>query len=161
MRIFRIARAVHAAEPLSGRGGLAASGRWHTRGRPIVYASATISLAVLEMLVHAGRRGLPADAVVVEFDVPEEVPVDRITPDQLPATWRSYPAPPELAALGDRWLAGRSAALLTVPSAVVPRESNLLINPDHPHAARVGVVSSEPFTFDPRLGGAATQGDRR
>lgn len=44
-----------------------------------------------------------------------------------------------------------SRKLLRVPSAVVPEESNVLIDPNHPRAGEVAVVSVRPFAFDPRL----------
>ncbi|AVT78400.1 hypothetical protein RPPS3_43380 [Rhodopseudomonas palustris] len=45
---------------LTGTGGLRASGRWHSRGRRIVYLADHPSSAVLEMLVHMDREFLPA-----------------------------------------------------------------------------------------------------
>lgn len=41
-----------AAEAFRGEGGLSGSGRWHRRGRPIVYTATHRSLAMLEILVH-------------------------------------------------------------------------------------------------------------
>jgi len=39
-----------------------------------------------------------------------------------------------------------------VPSAVEPDEENLLINPDHPAYAAIGLtVVRDPFLFDPRM----------
>ena len=42
-------------------------------------------------------------------------------------------------------------ALLFVPSAMVPEEWNLLINPRHADTARITVVFTARFSFDPRL----------
>ena len=58
MLLHRIALAEHsatAAEAFSGLGGLFGKGRWHTRGRLIVYAAEHISLAMAESLVHIQR----------------------------------------------------------------------------------------------------------
>jgi RES domain-containing protein len=41
--------------------------------------------------------------------------------------------------------------LLQVPSAIVPKEYNFLLNPLHPQFNAVKVVDMEPFTFDLRL----------
>ena len=54
-------RAARAA--LDGEGARIHGGRWNLPGSRVVYASATLSLAVLEMLVHAGRECLPVDLV--------------------------------------------------------------------------------------------------
>ena len=37
---------------IDGQGGLVASGRWHTKGRRVVYSAQSAALALLEMLVH-------------------------------------------------------------------------------------------------------------
>jgi RES domain-containing protein len=41
--------------------------------------------------------------------------------------------------------------VLAVPSAIIPREWNYLINPEHPDMKRIVVGKPEPFAFDPRL----------
>ncbi len=69
-----------------------------------------------------------------------------------PANWRALGSP-EAAAAGGRWLASRSAPLLRVPSALVPREANYLVNPAHPDAARLIVSDPEPLEWDTRLFG--------
>lgn len=54
-------------------------------------------------------------------------------------------------ALGDGWLAGASALVLRVPSAVVPEENNHLINPDHADFRLPKVSGPVRLTWDPRL----------
>jgi RES domain-containing protein len=41
--------------------------------------------------------------------------------------------------------------VLRVPSVIVPREWNFLINPAHPEFAKVAVGNGLPIEFDPRL----------
>ena len=77
--------------------------------------------------------------------------LERVDTDSLPPHWRTYPAPSFLQTLGAAWLERRDSAILRVPSAVVPQESNFLLNPDHRDAARVGVVTTGGFVLDPRL----------
>lgn len=151
MRVWRLCRARHAGEPLAGRGGLAVSGRWHPRGLPVVYTSSSLSLAVLETLVNAGRESLPDDLVQIEIEVPDSLAAETVDPSLLTPSWRSYPAPAELPSFGGAWLRERRTPLLRVPSAVVPEEWNLLINPAHPHASRIEAVTLRRFGFDPRL----------
>ena len=68
----------------------------------------------------------------------------------LPVYWRDNSWPADVQALGDAWLESERAAVLRVPSAVLPSESNYLVNPAHPDAERVAheVVEVDP---DPRL----------
>ena len=44
--------------------------------------------------------------------------------------------------------------MLSVPSAVIPRERDYILNPTHPDFARIRFASPEPFYFDDRLGRA-------
>jgi RES domain-containing protein len=54
-------------------------------------------------------------------------------------------------ALGDSWIVRGSAALLTVPSAIVPETFNVLLNPAHDDAMRITIVKSGEHAIDPRL----------
>jgi len=61
---------------------------------------------------------------------------------------KGHPAP---AALRDKWLESFGSALLQVPSAIVPDESNYLINPDHPDFSSVEIGAAVPFEIDLHL----------
>ena len=149
MLVWRICRKPYAA--LDGRGGLHASGRWHTRGRPVVYTSQSLALSALELLVHVDRDLLPSDLVRVEIEVPDELEVSQVLVEDLPGNWHSYPAPSELQELGDAWLVGNRTPVLRVPSAATREEFNFLLNPRHADAQRIEVVSQARFSFDSRL----------
>lgn len=151
MRVWRLCRQPFAATALEGVGGLYASGRWHRRGRPIVYAASSAALAALEVLVHVDPLDAPDDLRLLTIELPDDLGVERVDAADLPTHWTAVPAPDELAALGSDWLMSRRSAALSVPSAVIPIERNLLLNPRHPDIARVSVVDDAPFTFDPRL----------
>jgi RES domain-containing protein len=151
MRVWRIARPVRAAAPLSGIGGLHVSGRWHHRGHAIVYASATPSLAALEVLVHVDPALAPTNLRLFEIHVPDDLTIDTCDPISLTEDWQSHPAPSVLQDFGTKWLVQLSTAVLCVPSAVIAVERNYLLNPNHPDASRFRVISEQAFTFDPRL----------
>ena len=127
------------------------SGRWATKGRRVVYASGSLSLASLEFLVHVDRSLLPLDLVQLEIDVPDRIRVSDVDLRALPENWRVHPAPVALRAIGDAWLAEASTAVLRVPSAIISAESNMLLNPEHRDATRIKVVSERPFEYDARL----------
>ena len=127
MRVWRLCQAFRAKDSLSGEGGVHVSGRWHLRGTRIVYTSATLSLAALEMLVHANRAFAPQDLVAVEVEVPASPEIDRVPLSRLPGQWDADPAPAAIQELGSRWAASRRSAVLEVPSAVIPLESNYLL----------------------------------
>lgn len=149
---WRLTKAKYARTALSGLGSTLRAGRWHARGRPVVYAASSAALALLETLVHAERADLlRADYVAIPLRVPAGL-TQRPDPASLPADWQAWPHPASTRALGTAWFdAGRSAALV-VPSAVVPHEWNVLLNPLHPDFHRIEVGKPEPFPIDARLG---------
>jgi RES domain-containing protein len=148
MLAFRITRRPHTN--LEGTGGLYAAGRWHSRGRPVVYASASRALAILEALVHTDPEDLPDDLVLLTLEMPDDIAREEVTPDALPDGWRA-PFSAECRPVGDAWLSRLSAPLLVVPSVVAPGEHNILVNPAHPDAAAIRIRHQEAFLFDARL----------
>jgi RES domain-containing protein len=151
VQVWRILRRRYLRDALSGRGGLVVSGRWHSRGRLIVYTSESLALSALEVLVHSESDLAPPDLMSVAIDIPDDVPVSRMNSRRLPQRWRRHPAPGSLQRLGDRWLAAQRTAVMQVPSAVIPSEHNYLINPTHPASRRVRIISVSRFSFDARL----------
>jgi RES domain-containing protein len=116
-----------------------------------VYTSSTLPLAVLELLVHLDDDDLAKVYVGIPADIPDSVEITRIRTSDLPREWRNFPRPQALADLGSRWAAARKTGVLAVPSAIVPHDSNYLLNPLHPHFKRIHIGQPEPFSFDPRL----------
>lgn len=136
---------------LGGVGGLTRQGRWHHRGRPIVYLASSAASALLETLVHleaATPSELPRNYQLLEVALPDHASIlDAPMPPG--ADWRQNLT--QTRRIGDQWLAAGSSLLLRVPSAVVGRTVNLLFNPAHPHASACQVVSVAKFPFDGRL----------
>ena len=151
MIVWRLTRKAHAEQPLSGEGARRYGGRWNHGGVPIVYASQTLSLAVLEYLVNVPMRDLPTDLVSVQIDIPDDLPRRKISIAKLPDDWRRYPAPARLKEIGADWVRKESTPILIVPSVVIPSESNWLINPVHNLANKIRINQIEPFRLDERL----------
>jgi RES domain-containing protein len=150
MILWRLTRRPYA--DLRGRGGELADGRWHTRGRPIVYGALTASLAALEVRVHLDLPFdlLPDDYVLMRIAAPDDMAVRTIEPEELPENWRARNSQ-TCRAIGDAWLARPASALLLVPSAIIPFEQNVLINPLHSDSARLTVTGITLFTWDSRF----------
>ena len=105
----------------------------------------SVSLAVLENLVHMQREDFPVGYVVIGALLPSTIEI--LSADQL----RSAVGDLRPQALGDRWLESVASAVLQVPSAVVPSESNYLLNPRHPDFTKIVTELPLPFLFDDRL----------
>ncbi len=151
MRVWRLCQAAYAEKALTGEGGLYADGRWHLQGARVLYAAATLSLAALELLVRIDRALAPPDLAAVEIEIPGSVEVERVSFSKLPAGWDAYPTSATTQLLGMKWIAAGRTAVLEVPSAVIPRESNYVLNPTQPQFRRIRTVAATPFSFDSRL----------
>jgi RES domain-containing protein len=150
-RVYRVLRKRYAKSPFDGEGAYRYGGRWSSPGTRLAYASEHLSLAMIEYFVHLDRDDPPPDLVVAAADVPDDVSRVNVSLGSLPATWRQTPAPVELTSIGDRFARRRREAILVVPSALAPDESNWLLNPDHPDFRRVRIHPPEPFAYDARF----------
>jgi RES domain-containing protein len=108
---------------------------------------------MIEYFVHIDPDDPPKDLVLVTADIPDGVSRVSRSPRKLPVTWRRTPARPELAEIGDSFALNRRSAILIVPSALAPSESNWLIDPRHPDFAKIRVHAPKPFQYDPRFPG--------
>jgi RES domain-containing protein len=135
---------------LDGIGARRSGGRWNSKGVAMVYTSGTLALATLEKLVHVDPDLIPVGQVVLEINVPDRL-ITVLPRRRLQRGWRRMPPGPATQRLGDAWVGSGTSAVLAVPSAIVPRELNYVINPLHPDAARIKLVGRQPFSFDPRL----------
>lgn len=148
MRVWRCVKRVHLEAAYSGEGAEGTSGRWHTRGTRIVYASESAALAALEAAVNVGSvRRLVALYLVCPAEVPDDAVTDLAEPD-LPDGWNAFPHPPTLQAVGDRWVHRGGSVAVRVPSAVVPGR-NVLLNPGHPDFGEVRVKTEEASEIAP------------
>jgi RES domain-containing protein len=93
----------------------------------------------------------PENLSIVEINIQENIERESINESQLPSNWRNYPAPEQLANIGTNWIKSKSSLLLDIPSAVVEKEVNTLINLLHPDIKFVDLTNIEMFSFDSRL----------
>jgi len=108
---------------------------------------------MIEYFVHLDLIDPPNDLVVASADVPDSVSRFTLPAPTLPPNWNATPAPPALRTIGDRFSMERKFAILIVPSALAPAESNWLINPVHPDFRRIRVNPVERFRYDQRFFG--------
>lgn len=133
-----------------GTGAAVQGGRWNEMGVPAIYTAGSQSLAMLERLVQRRRlRG----ALLVEANVPDDMAVADLF-DRPPTDWDIEMSDSARVA-GTAWLVANRSALLRVPSTVVRRECNYVVNPAHPECHRITVGNPEPLIWDERLFGLA------
>lgn len=134
----------------TGEGARLAGGRWNHKGTRVVYCSDSRALAAMELFVNLDPGLAPPELVFIAVDVPDEI-ITTVDIATLPSGWSTYPAPDALKDIGTEWARGGTSAALLVPSAVMPEEHNLVLNPEHPDFRRVKIGTSSKFTFDGRM----------
>jgi RES domain-containing protein len=151
LKLFRLGTVAHPV--WDGAGAAAQGGRWNPPGIAVIYAAGALSLAMLERLVQ--RRNL-GRTLLVECEVPPDLAIEDLMA-QPPPNWRALGSP-EAATAGGEWVASGRSPLLRVPSALVPREANYVVNPAHPDTQRIRVSPPEPLEWDARLFGVPPPG---
>ncbi|MDY0074081.1 MAG: RES domain-containing protein [Thauera sp.] len=147
--VWRITTARFAPTAFSGEGARLYGGRWNLKGHEVVYTAQTQALALLELMVQDDP--LRANYVLIPAHLPDDLAETRFDIDQLPEDWRTIGARDVLQGLGLTWLQSAKTAVLNVPSAVVPGERNLLLNPRHPEFCRITQGEPQSLQTDTRL----------
>ncbi len=120
-------------------------GRWNSPGRSVVYMAESVSLAVLENLVHMAKEDFPTGYVVITAVLPDGIVV--LTEEQLVAQLGHT----DQKTLGDQWVDLRLSSVLAVRSKIVFFEHNYLLNPQHPDFRGITTEPPEEFAFNERL----------
>jgi len=149
MIVFRLTKTMYAAD-ISGEGARLAGGRWNAEGTPVLYTSSSRSLCLHELLVHLPGGIIPVNYSMVVLYVPDVI-IRQISTSHLDSNWKAYPSDKSSIQIGEQILSENFFPVIKVPSAIIPEESNYLINPRHPQHRDVEVLDILPFSFDKRL----------
>lgn len=144
-RIVAASNADHAFREANGD----KAGRWSSPGTPVIYASLSAACALLEFLAHL--EGPPEESLrLVEARMPAGAMREV---GAVPDDWSQHPYRPHVQAIGDEWARAGTSLALRVPSALSPRECNVLINAAHADIRLIETVGDECILLDPRLHG--------
>lgn len=149
MLVYRIAREKYASKLLSS----GVANRWNDDGQFVIYAGSSRSLSSLELVVHRAsiKPYLPYKVMVIELDVSFDQ-IKKINRRTLPDDWQSVSAYAELQQLGSKWYSSQDSLVVEVPSAIIPQESNYVINTKHPDFnKKVCIIDVEDYFWDRRL----------
>ncbi len=153
MIVFRIERERYLDQTLSGYGASISEGfRWNSINTKIIYTSESRALATLEISVHLDlNQDLPNDRYYIAIEVPDNIAIQEVDLNDLPDNWNSKPPILTTQNIGDDFISYNEAAVLKVPSSIVPQEFNYLINPNHPDFNTIKVVNVTKMIFDTRF----------
>lgn len=150
MRLFRIAKKNY-IEDLSGEGARLFGGRWNKRGTNMLYFSTSLSLCVLEVLVHFNQDLAPSDLYFIEIDVPDKLINDEENFIEISEYLRVNPPHHSTQNYGTNWADEGASLGLKVPSAILPLENNVIINPKHSEFKKIKIIRSELLNLDARV----------
>jgi RES domain-containing protein len=147
--LWRIARRAYALDKL-GVGAREAGGRWNRVGTSVIYAGGTVGIAALEKFVHLAGV-VPPDLVLVRVVLPESASSETRLAADLPPGWDAlYPGHASME-FGTQWAQEKRSLVLYVPSAIVPEETNGVVNPAHAEFAAVRMEIEREFHYDSRM----------
>jgi RES domain-containing protein len=116
----------------------------------VVYVSEHQSTAAFE--VFANRVPFILEETYKAFHLEWPDHLTEIFPlRKLPTNWRVHPPPIGTKEIGDRWVQERRSAVLALPSAISPADTNFLLNPEHRDFKRIRIGPPADYEFDPRL----------
>ena len=149
MEVFRISH-INYSRKLSSSG---SANRWNFDGEYVIYTGSSRSLSTLELVVHRNSiQSLPNYEVMVISIADIEELYEQIPIKKLPKNWRKLEAYYKLQNIGSKWYKEQRSLVLRIPSAVIPKEYNYIINTKHPDfSSNVSLVRNEDYFFDKRL----------
>lgn len=153
MKVYRVERKKYLETTLSGIGASLSDGfRWNSLNTRLVYSAESRALATLEVSVHLDlSEDLPTDRYYVEIEIPDNLYIQEVLVDDLPDDWDCKPPSDTTQIIGDDFVIQNEAAVLKVPSSIVPFEYNYLINPTHSDISKIKITNQHKMMFDSRL----------
>lgn len=133
-----------------GGAALSSEGRWHKRGQKVLYCSSSLSTCVLELRVNGVsfstiRNEHHYSVVKVKQDgVFEAIPDSFYLRD-----WRNDKVMSQ--DYGSNWYIDSRSLILIVKSAVLPTETNYVINTEHPDFPKIEFSDIRHIDLDSRL----------
>jgi len=149
MEVYRIAKEAFSKKlSASGR-----ANRWNLDDQFMIYTGSSRSLSSLELIVHENSVSPVFKYKVMIISIADEEDLfTRFLQADLPKDWRSMITYPQLQQLGSDWYTSSKSLVLKVPSAIIPKEYNYIINVNHPEFKnKVSLVRTEDYFWDERL----------
>jgi len=127
------------------------SGRWNKKGETVIYAASSRSLCILENLVHRGKFGMGADFLLFILDIPDSLSPHTVKQKELSSSWQKADSYEECQQIGSEWYQKALHSYMMVPSAIIPEESNIVINATHKKIELIAIEKVSRYSIDDRL----------
>jgi len=150
MKAYRISKHKY-LEDLSGRGAEIHGGRWNKVGTPLLYCCTNLSLAALEQLARNSLVLLNKHFGFVELELPNSIEIKELNHTELPKNWRQDDPSEKTQSIGTKFIREQKSLVLKVPSAMLPFEYNLLINPLHKEFKSIKISNKGSLDLNVRM----------
>jgi RES domain-containing protein len=148
MEVFRISKAQFATK-LTASGN---PGRWNYPGERVIYCAASRALASLELLIHTSGEILESNTFKISvIYFLDDLTLKYIDQNHLPPDWNGLAPYSITQPLGSGWLKSNESALLKVPSSIILKELNYVINVNHHDFKKFKIIDIEDYICDSRL----------
>ena len=150
MLVYNIRKEKFAEIPLKASG---IANRWNKANEFVVYAGSSRALSTLELVVHRSSINIESSykLIVICLEI-NETDVEELDISLFPQHWRSIKNYSLLQELGSNWYKKAEKLILKVPSVIIQKECNFLINTKHPdYNKKVSILEIEDFIWDERL----------
>lgn len=150
MNIYRLAKKEY-IDDFSGEGARLYGGRWNLPGTPCFYASESSALCLLEFVVHYNKEVMPLDVVMAEIELPDDLKITDLSPEELPKKWDSIQLNYATQRFGTEFFKQFNSVGFKVPSVVAPFGFNYILNPLHEKFHQIKLISQKEFDLDGRI----------
>jgi len=126
-------------------------GRWNGAGRKVIYSAGSLALAFIENMIRRQGLGFGSSFQTTILEIPDELTIGSISIVDLPGGWRSFRDYSLCQPYGNAWYDEGKIPILKVPSAVLPEESNFVLNTLHPKCNEIKVLGITGLIPDERI----------
>lgn len=149
MIVYRIGKTQYSKD-LIGEGARLFGGRWNNVGTPCLYTSESRALAVLELTVNVNIIDIPRALSFTVIEIPD-TGIQELNVTDLPADWAQVPASSSTKTFGTNLLTIASTPIIKIPSTIIPKEYNYLLNSNHIDSKSFKILDIEDFIYDVRI----------
>ncbi len=149
MIVYRLGKTEYSRD-LSGEGAKLFGGRWNNVGTACLYTSQSRALAILEYSVNVSVQFINKDLsfTVIEID---DKNIFEINKNELPTNWNDVPTPSSTKIFGSNLMLNVRYPIIKVPSVIIEKEFNFLLNSTYATKDAFKILDVEPFQFDFRI----------
>lgn len=147
--LFRISGKAYIPQDPTGAA-LSSEGRWHVKGQRVLYFSTSLPMCVLELRANGiSYRTIRERNHFATLELPAKASSETVAESFYKKGWQDTKSGSQR--LGSEWYLSRRTLVLAVRSAVLPTESNYVLNTAHPDFAALRFSAPLPVPLDTRL----------